>query len=199
MKSIFIVLLLLVGTQIAFADITENYGWEGTETILGMYPADCLIATIDTDPVHGGSQSLCLEDDLVSGTPQAFVAWVVGLQDGDEVTGSFWCYDNTLGVSPSGRIWAHWNDDPGDVNGHAGSAGGNGDYTQGIGWELLEWTWTVVDSHTGLVIEARIYSNPGDIIWLDDMTVVAPDGATIWTPGTLALENTTWGDIKAAF
>ncbi len=198
MKSLFIVILLLAVSHMAIADITENYGWEGTETVLGMYPADCIIATIDTYPVHTGSQSLRLER-LSSGTPQGFVAWIVGLSNGDEVTVSFWCYDDSPGVSPSGRIWAHWNDDPGDVTGHSGSASGNSDYSQGIGWELLEWTWTVVDSHTGIVIEARIYSNPGDIIWVDDLTVVAPDGATIWTPGNLALENSTWADIKAAF
>ena len=197
MKNVFIVLLLLIGTQVATADITETYGWEGTETILGNYGD--IIATIDTDPVHTGSQSLRLEDAAASGTPQAYVAWIVGLSDGDEVTGSFWCYDDTPGASPSGRIWAHWNDDPGDVNGHNGSASGNGDYTQGIGWEEIAWTWTVVDGHTGLVIEARTYSSAGDIIWVDDMTVIAPDGATIWTPGNLALQNTTWADIKAAF
>ena len=198
MKYIFYTILLLGIVQMAGADITETYGWEGTETVLSMYPADGLIATIETDPVHTGSQSLRLER-LSSSTPQGYVAWIVGLTDGDEVTATFWCYDDTPGVSPSGRIWAHWNDDPGDVNGHNGSASGNSDYTQGIGWEEITWTWTVASGHTGLVIEARIYSNPGDIIWVDDMTVIAPDGATIWTPGNLALENTTWGDIKAAF
>lgn len=198
MKSVFITIVLLAVSQVATAEITETYGWEGTETVMGMYPAYGLIATITTDPVHTGSQALRLER-LSSSTPQGYVAWVVGLTDGDEVTGSFWCYDITPGVSPSGRIWAHWNDDPGDVNGHNGSASGNDAYSQGIGWELIEWTWTVVDSHTGIVLEARIYSNPGDIIWVDDMTITAPDGATIWTPGNLALENTTWGDIKAAF
>ena len=198
MKTVFVFILLLAVTQTAFGDITENYGWEGTETVLSMYPADCLIATIETDPVHTGSQSLRLER-LSSGTPQGFVAWIIGLSDGDEVTASFWCYDDTPGASPSGRIWAHWNDDPGDVNGHNGSASGNDDYTQGIGWEEITWTWTVASGHTGIVIEARIYSNPGDIIWVDDMTIVAPDGATIWTPGNLALQNSTWADIKAAF
>ena len=198
MKSIFYTILLLGIVQMAGADITETYGWEGTETILSMYPVDGLIATIDTDPVHSGSQSLRLER-LSSSTPQGYVAWVVGLSDGDEVTCSFWRYDDTPGVAPSCRIWAHWNDDPGDVNGHSGSASGNTDYGEGLGWDEVSWTWTVVDGHTGIVIEARIYSNPGDIIWVDDMTVIAPDGATIWTPGNLALQNSTWADIKAAF
>ncbi len=198
MKSIFIVVLILATSQIAFADITENYGWEGTETILGMYPADCLIATIDTDPVHTGSQSLRLER-LSTVTPQGYVAWIVGLQDGDEVTASFWRYDITPTDPPSCRIWAHWNDYPGDVMGHSGSAGGNEDYGPGLGWDETSWTWTVSGGHTGIVIEARLYSNPGDIVWIDDMTVVAPDGATIYVPGTVSFENGTWADIKAAF
>lgn len=197
MKSIFVVLLLAV-SQIAMADITENYGWEGTETVLGMYPEFGVIALISTDPVHAGSQSLYLER-VSDATPQAFVAWIVGLQDGDEVTGSFWRYDVTPGAAPSCRIWAHWNDDPGDVNGYNGSASGNTDYGTGEGWDETSHIWTVVDGHTGLVIEARVYSDPGDIVWIDDMTVIAPDNATIHTPGTVSLESSTWADIKAAF
>lgn len=201
MKYVFIAVLLLAFSQVAVADITVNYGWEGTDTILGVYPADTsMIASLVTSPVHGGSQSLCLEDNLAtSGTPQAFVAWVVGLQDGDEVTGSFWRYDTTPGTSPSCRIWAHWNDDPDDIYGYAGSASGNDDYGPGTGWDETSWTWTVVDGHTGLVIEARTYSSAGDIAWIDDMIITAPGNATIWTPENTALQNSTWADIKAAF
>lgn len=198
MKSIFAVILLLTASQITIADYTVNYGWEDTETILGMYPEFGVIALIDTDPVHGGSQSLFLER-VSETTPQAYVAWIIGLQDGDEVTGSFWRYDTTPGAAPSCRIWAHWNDDPGDINGHNGSASGNSDYGPGTGWDETSYTWTVVDGHTGLVIEARIYSNPGDIVWIDDMTITAPNAAIIYTPGNVALESGTWADIKAAF
>jgi hypothetical protein len=197
MKSVILVLSVLVASQVAFADITEDYGWEGTDTILGNYGD--IIATIVTDPVHGGSQSLKLEDDAATGTPQAFVAWVVGLEDGDQVTASFWRYDTTPGASPSCRIWAHWNDDPGDINGYNGSAGGNDDYGPGTGWDETSETWTVIDGHTGMVIECRTYSSQGDIVWIDDMSITAPDGATIYVPGDLALSNSTWGEIKTIF
>ena len=80
--------MIFAFVQIASAVQTVNYGWEGTETILGMYPENGVIAQIATDPVHGGSQSLYLER-VAESTPQAFVAWIVGLSDGDEVTGSF--------------------------------------------------------------------------------------------------------------
>ncbi len=198
MKIIFMLFVVFSFSKITSADYTVNYGWESTDTILGMRPADCVIAQIATDPVHGGSQSLYLER-VSDDTPQAYIAWIVGLQDGDEITVSVWFYDDTPGSAPRGRTWAHWNDSPGDVNVYSGSASGPGFFTTGIGWEEIEWTWTVVDSHTGLVIEARIYSNPGDAVWIDDMTVTVPDHATIYTPGTVALENSTWGDIKAAF
>jgi hypothetical protein len=198
MRTVFFAATVLAASSIAIAQQTEYYGWEGTATLLSMYPDSCVEATLVSDPVHGGSQSLELER-LSDGTPQAYVAWIIGLADGDEVTASFWRYDVTPAAAPSCRIWAHWNDDPGDVNGYAGSASGNTEYGPGTGWDEASYTWTVVDGHTGLVIEARVYSNPGDIVWVDDMTITAPTGTTIVFPGGLSLENTTWGDIKATF
>jgi hypothetical protein len=51
------------------------------------------------------------------------------------------------------------------------------------------------------MIEARIYSgNEFDTIWVDEMTVEAPDGATIiWPNIPVALQRQTWGQIKATF
>ncbi|MBD3278655.1 MAG: hypothetical protein GF388_10165 [Candidatus Aegiribacteria sp.] len=197
MKVLFILVTPLLIAGLAVADITETYGWEGTDTILASYGD--IDAEIATDPVHGGSQSLHLTDQAASGTPQAYIAWITGLVDGDEVTASFWRYDTTPGASPSCRIWGHWNDDPGDINGYNGSASGNSEYGPGTGWDETSYTWTVVDGHTGLVIECRTYSSPGDEVWIDDMTVTAPDGTTIILPGELALEAGTWADIKASF
>lgn len=199
MKSVSIVVLLLAVSHMAFADITENYGWEGTDTILGMYPVDGIIATIATDQVHGGTQSLYLVDDLASGTPQAFVALITGLLPGDSVSCEFWRYDEAPGASPSCRIWAHWISDPDDINSHTGSAGGNDEYGPGGCWDLTSWKWGALAGQENLVIEVRTYSSPEDSVWVDDMTIIAPDHATICLPGYLALESSTWADIKAAF
>jgi len=70
---------------------TATCEWEGTETVLGLYGTGTppIIVSLVSDPVHGGSQALSLEDNSPSGTPQAYVAWIVGLSDGDEVTASF--------------------------------------------------------------------------------------------------------------
>lgn len=164
---------------------TYTYGWEdGVGTVLGMYPANSLIATNVTDPVHGGAHSLQLERTS-SSTPQGYVAWITGLQDGDIVSGSFWRYDTTPDASPSCRIWAHWNDNPNDVMGANGSASGNEDYGLGLGWDLTAFNWTVSGGHTGLVIEARVYGNVAgaNTVWVDDVSVSVPSHASVTFAG----------------
>ncbi len=116
------------------------------------------------------------------------MAWITGLQDNDVVEASFWRYDTTSGSAPSARIWAHYTDDSADINSYGGSAGGDSDYGPGTGWDLADYSWTFDSdegSHNGLVIEVRTYSNPGDTVWIDDLTVQAPDTATITTPVTI--------------
>lgn len=198
MRFLPVVFPVVVLASAAYAG-TETCGWEGTGTVLGLYGSGDppIIVSLVSDPVHSGAQALRLEDNSPTGTPQAFVAWVVGLADGDEVTAGVWRYDTTPGASPSCRIWAHWNDDPGDVMGYNGSAGGNSDYGPGTGWDLTEYTWTVADGHTGLVIEVRTYSSPGDVVWVDDLTVTAPETSTIYTPENYtSVSPATWASIK---
>ncbi len=194
------IILAVLPTAFAMAG-SASFGWETDDTVLGLYGSGepPIVVTLVTDPVHSGAQSLSLEDNSPDGTPQAYVAWILGLSDGDEVTASFWRYDITPGSTPpSCRIWGHWNDDPEDVYGYSGSAGGNNDYGPGTGWDMVEHTWTVEEGHTGLVVEVRTYSEPGDTVFIDDLTITAPDGATIWTPETyLNLQGTTWAGIKS--
>lgn len=201
MKSILVLILLFAVSQMAIADITENYGWEGTDTILGEHID--VIAQISTEHVHGGSQSLYLAENSGKATSAAFVAVITGLQVGDTVDAEFWRYDTTPGVSspPSCRIWGRWVADPDSLNVNYWSAGGNGDYGPGTGWDLTSCSWeSTADTLENLVIEARIYSAVGDAVWIDDMKITSSDGTTIYLPGdVIALENSTWADIKAAF
>ncbi|MBI4578416.1 MAG: lamin tail domain-containing protein, partial [Planctomycetes bacterium] len=163
---------------------TITYGWEGdtTKTLCGAFQiGQVLPSNVGAgfgDPVRTGDRSLKLVDNSGSFTPQAYLAWVTGLRDGDQVTASFWTYDTTPGVSPSGRVWAHWNDSPDDVYGFNGSAGGP-DFTPGSGWLETTYTYTVVSSHTGIVIECRTYSVFPDTIWVDDLSVTVPDRAGV--------------------
>ena len=166
---------------------TVMYGWEDGGTTLGGFGDMDTINVTAPEPIHGGEHALKCIDQAASGTPQAYLGWVTGLQTGDEVYASVWCYDTTEGASPSGRLWGHYTDDPGDIDSYGGSPGQGSGYSDGTGWSLLEYTWTFDAAygdggHTGWVIEGRTYSNPGDIAWFDDLTIVAPDHATIYVP-----------------
>lgn len=175
-------LTILLALTLACAATAEevNYGWEDGGTVLGIYPDPDLPSIFATNvadwmggQVHSGNFALKLEDNAESGTPQAYVAYIWGLMDGDQVTVGFWRYDDTPDGAPSCRIWGHWNDElPDNPDGYSGSAGGNDDYGPGTGWDYTEWTWDVVDGHTGLVIEVRTYSSPGDIVYIDDMSIM---------------------------
>jgi hypothetical protein len=180
----FLVTCLTVGLAacLASADQVQTYGWEDGATICGQ---DGLIEAENVtapEPVHEGLHSLMLTDAEPDGTPQAYIAWVAGLFDGDQVTASFWRYDTTPSGAPSCRIWGHYTATAGDINSHAGSASGSPDYGPGTGWDQASFTWTFdsADStRNGLVIECRTYSNPGDIVWIDELEITAPDYARI--------------------
>lgn len=181
MKSMMVATIVLAMAFAANATVV-SYGWEDGGTILTEYPAGQMFATNVSapDPVYAGAKSLKLVDNAPSGTPQAYLAWITGLQTGDIVTASFYVYDTTPSGAPSGRIWGHWNDTP-DLTGFSGSAGGNNDYGPSNGWAELSWSWTVA-ANTGLVIEARTYSNPGDTVYLDNLKITVPDHARVTLP-----------------
>ncbi|KPK50927.1 MAG: hypothetical protein AMS22_11590 [Thiotrichales bacterium SG8_50] len=206
-------LLLTLGLVISFTQMAPSnpipvpmYDWEDGGTVLALYGSGDppIIATNvgAPDPVFAGLSSLRLEDNSPSGTPQAYIAFLWNLQDGDFISAGFWRYDMTPDAAPSCRIWAHWNDElPGNPDGYNGSAGGNSDYGLGEGWDYTWWDWEVVDGHTGLVIEARTYSELGDTVWIDDLDILAPDHVYIQFPGNgpIATETKTWGNIKTLY
>lgn len=192
---------------------TEGCGWEdGTSTILGFFGTNLVDVanTASPDPVHTGLRSLTLAEGPHTGTPQAYIAYIEGLQNGDQVTASFWAYDVTPDVSPSLRIWGHWGTD-GDVGSYVASASGPSGYSTGIGWEKIEFTWTLdtgaVPAATALIVECRLYSTPATDplgytqYFIDDVEVTAPATASITLPcaqGT-PVEATTWGTIKTLY
>lgn len=205
MKKLFTLAMALCLTAGAASADTVTYGWEDGGTILGMFPADGVFPTNVTapDPVYNGTASLKLEDNGGDGvTPQAYVAFVWGLQEGDVVSAGFWRYDDTPGVAPSCRVWGHWNNSlPADPDGYNGSAGGNSDFGLGEGWDFTTWDFIVPAETTGLVVECRTYSNAGDIVWIDEMVIIAPDDAFIQIPGSgpIGNDSRTWGGVKALY
>lgn len=189
MKKLLSVILVggvaLVGA-VAGAD-TVNYGWEDGGTILDKYGNVDESNVGAPDPVHGGDRSLKLVDMSSSGpsSPQAYVAWITGLVDGDIVDASFWRYDTSPDASPACRIWGHYTDDLNDITSFAGSAGGNSDYGPGTGWDQTSHSWTFDagdGTRNGLVVQVRTYTTDGDTVWVDDLSVTAPPRATIVVP-----------------
>ena len=205
MKKLLLLLALVALAVPAAANELFTFGWEdGTSTVLSLFPVDGMIVSNVTspEPVYDGTYSLKTVDNAATGTPQAYVCWIRGLMDGDVVTASIARYDDTPALSPSGRIWAHYNDDPLDVDGYAGSASGNNDYGLGEGWDVTSWTWTMAGGHTGLVIEVRTYSNPGDTVWWDNLVVETPTREGIFCEfpgGYIPVEGATFSSIKALY
>ena len=209
MRALLALAIVAVLASSAFGQGASAFeSWEGTHALLGMYGTGSppIIATIRAglpiDPVHG-FQTLELEDNSLTGTPQAYVAWIKDLAPGALITVSLWRYDDTPDASPSCRLWGHWNDDVTDINGYAGSAGGNEDYGTGLGWDEVSWTWENPagrEAHLSLVVEVRTYSEPGDVVWIDAMTVTGPAGVVIVIPESGApVESKTWSSIKALY
>ena len=209
MRALLAFAVIVLATSPALGQGTSAFeSWEGTHTLLGSYGTGSppIIATIRAgtpiDPYHG-LQCLELEDNSPTGTPQAFVAWIKDLAPGALVTVSLWRYDTTPGASPSCRLWGHWNDDVNDINGYAESAGGNEDYGLGLGWDEVSWTWENPvgrASHLSLVVEVRTYSEPGDVLLIDAMTVTGPPGVFIEIPESGSpVESQTWSSIKALY
>ena len=181
MKKLLALFFLIITTL--YSQLNWSYNWEDGGTALGSYGN--AILSNSTEQAHGGTSSLKIVEDPLSGTPYAYIWWVTGLTDADEITASFWVYDITPGASPSGRIWGHYTSDPNDVESYSGSASGNTTYSDGTGWSQVSHTWTF-DSNTGandgLVVEARIYSGSGageNVIYIDDASITVSNESAI--------------------
>lgn len=223
MQKLVILAIVLLFVTPAFAQQTLNYSWEDGGTILGFYGNLCCDTNVSGvqngfagDGVAyscpgavDGTQYLHIAEDPHYGTPEAYVAWVTGLTDGDVVTAGFYGYDVSPGLSPSMRIWGSYTSVGGDINSYAGSAGGNVAYTAGNGWDFVDWSWTFdsdLGSRDGLRVAVRLYSYPTTSdpnhtdYWIDDLTVTAPDHAVIHFPEPMSpVEESTWGTIKAMY
>ncbi len=192
--------LLIAAFGLAAANthaLTVSYGWEDGNTVLGGYANDHLDYSNTSSLTRTGNGALSVNDSDAgdNGTAQSYVAWINGLQTGDQVAVDFWSWDTSTGTDhPSVRLWAHYTDNAADVNDYDGSASGN--YTYSIGesrWDNLSHTWTFDAAESfdgdadGLMIEMRYYDSadsPTGYALIDDLTVsVSNDLATITTPG----------------
>ena len=117
MKKILIISFL---ATFILAQQTTSYSWEdGTGTILGSYgnvssPGNVEV-TGGVSP-YDGTRMLTVSESPMGGTPHAYIAFIENLSPGDQVTASFYGWDETSGA-PSLRIW--------------GGYASNGDITDG--------------------------------------------------------------------
>ena len=183
------------------APSSMSYGWEdGSGTVLTYYsPGSEFMQYTNTDQLaYTGNRSLLIEDNDPSnnGTPNATLAWITGLNDGDTITASFEVFDSTAGSAPSLRIWGHYTDST-DVTSYKGSAGGNGSYSSGTGWETLSHSWTFDSqggTRSGLAIEVRMYDSgsAGSGAALVDDLFVTTSAGTIMTPAPVPVPAAAW-------
>ena len=116
MQKVVVCVSILLMAALANA-ATVNYSWEDGHTILGGYGnlVNPMNVSTANDPLANGglggtvnpstgSSMLQLTESPHYSTPQAYIAFVKGLTDGDVVTASFFGWDSTPGVSPSLRI-----------------------------------------------------------------------------------------------
>lgn len=225
MKALLLLSVLALIAVPAYALTTECYSWEDGGTVLGMYLAvdDTNVSGVQTGlcgnsgtgsytcpGAYDGQYYLHVAEDPHNGTPQAWIAWVSGLQTGDVVSASFYGYDITPDpASPSLRIWGAFTDGTGP-SGYVGTAVSSSPsplYTPGNGWGISQWTYLPCPATaSGLRVEARLYSTPATDpnartdYWIDYVCVTAPDHATIHFPEAVSpVEESTWGTIKALY
>ncbi|MDP6528294.1 MAG: hypothetical protein QGI43_01175 [Gemmatimonadota bacterium] len=198
-------MLLVAACVLGLASLAsaQHCGWEdGTSTVLGSY-GNLASATNVTSMANTGAHSVELIESPVSGTPQAFVAFIEGLTDGDAVTAGFYGYDITPSASPSMRVWGHYGES-GDIGSYNGSAGGNSTYTDGSGWSMVDHTWTF-DSSGGtrdaLIVECRLYSTATAFTYYaDDVSVWTSAGTvTLACGGSVSVESASWGVVKSEY
>lgn len=229
-KLLIVAIAVLFVAPAAWSAQTLTYGWEDGGTILGSYgnvadptnvsgpqtgmKGDVAPGTWTCPGPHGGDHYMHVAEDPHSSTPQAYVAWIINLVPGDMVYADFWAYDDeSADPNPDIRIWAHYStsDDITNYQGSAGEGLNNSGYTTGTGWENCSSSWEFgtpagYGAETALVIEFRLYSSPTTSTeyrtdyWGDDITVTAPDHATIIFPEPVsAVESATWSAVKALY
>ena len=175
----------------ALADVMAFTGWEDTsaDAVFGTFGnVGDFGYTSAPDPVYDGSHSLFLTESPVSGTPNAVVAWVTGLQAGDTITATMWFkgIDSDGGASTSkARLWGAYYDTT-DTSDYNSSAGGPSGYAgDDAEWESMTYSWTSNGNTDTFGLQVRIYAYGGnDMIWGDNLTIsVDNDSAAIEVAG----------------
>jgi len=197
-----LILLVAAGSQAA---VSWSYDWDdGVGTALGTF-GNVGSYENSSEQAQSGSYSLKAIEDPIGGTPQLYIWWITGLQDGDTVFASVYGYAPNTNTYARQRIWGHYTTVGGDASSYGGSASGNETYTSdiGLGWQQVTNTF-IFDSNSGandgLTIEARCYSSDAGPTYYthyfdttaitvsrDLVTIYRADGSVITEPAFFGL------------
>ena len=182
---------IAMAPAMAHADVMAFSGWEDTS-------ADAVFGTSGNvsdfgytsapDPVYDGNHSMFMTEDPVSGTPSAVVAWVSGIEAGDEITATMWFrgMDSVGSSTAKARLWGGYYDAT-DTSEYDSSAGGPSRYAGNNEiWESMTHTWTADGTTSVFGLEVRIYSyDDNNMIWGDNLEIsVNNDNVTIEVAGS---------------
>ncbi|AQQ70185.1 PASTA domain protein [Limihaloglobus sulfuriphilus] len=154
----------------------SEYGWENRGTDLGVYGSG--YSENDFTTAYEGSRSL----KVVRGTsnPNIYVAWITGLNDGEQVTATV--MGKYAGAGSGLRLYAQQNSGTLNAEEYNGSIGGMQDYLATGDWGQMSYTWTAGDGYGGITVQIRVYGDEGDYGWVDALAISAPETATVHFP-----------------
>ena len=182
--------LVVVPPTLANADVMSFTGWEDTsgDAVFGTFGnVSDFGYTSAPDPVYDGNHSMFMTEDPLSGTPNAVVAWVGGIEVGDQITATMWFRGMDVGGSTAkARLWGGYYDAT-DTNEYDSSAGGPSGYAgNNETWESMTYTWTFDGTANFFGLEVRMYSyGDNNTIWGDNLEIsVNNDNATIEVAGS---------------
>lgn len=72
--------------------LSNTYSWEDGGTILGSYGNLANVENVgETDGIspYDGDYMLTVSESPIDGTPQAFIAWITDISEGDQITACF--------------------------------------------------------------------------------------------------------------
>ncbi len=215
-KSLIMLVLVAMLATPALAFRVVDYQWLGDADYLGCNGSEMTVtvdAAYNRDDFSAGN-GLLLTKQTTTGYALGYIATIWGLEEGDEVTASVWRHDDNSAM-PYFALWAHYNDAlelaenarGQDMSIDDGNCYGDQRLGDQTGWEEYTYTWTVETGHTGMVIDAQVYGGAGAQLYIDDLTLVVPDHASVRTPGAVhaaggtvtAYETETWTQVKNLF
>ena len=181
---------IAMAPAMAHSDVMAFTGWEDTsaDAVFGTFGnVSDFGYTSAPDPVYDGNHSMFMTEDPLSSTPNAVVAWVSGIEAGDEITATMWFRGMDVGGSTAkARLWGAYYEDT-DTSTYKSSAGGPSGFAgENETWESMTYTWTSNGSTSIFGLQVRIYSyGDNNMIWGDNLEIsVNNDNATIEVAGS---------------